>query len=110
MGTQTEAGREFWHGVLMTGGFTAIPRWIRFTRQRCQRASRHRSRPIWRRSCVAWPSSSQSPPSAVLLAAHAKVLSALSGEGEVTTGYVPAQGYLTDEVPAADQCGVMAVN
>jgi amino acid adenylation domain-containing protein len=30
--------------------------------------------------------------SSVLLAAHAKVLAALSGEGEVTTGYVPGGG------------------
>ena len=27
MGTRAEAGREFWRGVLVAGGFTAIPRW-----------------------------------------------------------------------------------
>ena len=27
MRTLTETGREFWRGVLLAGGFTAIPRW-----------------------------------------------------------------------------------
>ena len=27
MEVQAEADREFWRGVLVAGGFTAIPRW-----------------------------------------------------------------------------------
>jgi amino acid adenylation domain-containing protein len=92
MGTQTQAGREFWHGVLMTGGFTSIPRWS----DSPGTVINEHEAPIsagleagLRRLAVDLAVS----PSAVLLAAHAKVLSALSGEQEVTTGYVPAQGY-----------------
>ncbi|MDT7582506.1 MAG: hypothetical protein QOE32_56, partial [Pseudonocardiales bacterium] len=29
MGASVAAGREFWLGVLLGGGFTAIPRWAR---------------------------------------------------------------------------------
>ena len=43
------------------------------------------------------------PLSSVLLAAHAKVLAALSGEAEVTTGYVAADGAPAAALPGDDR-------
>ena len=96
MGTQSDAGREFWRGVLMTGGFTAIPRWTFHPRRRVD----EHAAPISDELVAGlrrWADELAVSVSAMLLAAHAKVLSALSGEGEVATGYVPAR--------ATDQCG-----
>ncbi len=92
MDMQTDAGREFWRGVLMTGGFTDIPRWTDSpgTGINEHEASISADLEAALRRLAA---ELAVPPSALLLAAHAKVLSALSGEQEVTTGYVPAQGY-----------------
>jgi amino acid adenylation domain-containing protein len=91
MGMPVEAGREFWRGVLVAGGFTAIPRW---THNPVPGIAEHQATipddvvgPLRRLAeQLAVPFSS------VLLAAHAKVLAALSGEREVTTGYVAAPG------------------
>ena len=86
-----EAGREFWRGVLVAGGFTAIPRW---TLEEATGVAEHEAAigddlvAAVRRLAdeLALPLSS------VLLAAHAKVLALLSGEGEVVTGYVAVEG------------------
>jgi amino acid adenylation domain-containing protein len=86
-----EAGREFWLGVLGAGGFTAIPRW---TLEPVTGVAAHETTipddlvAGLRRLAgeLAMPFSS------VLLAAHAKVLAALSGEHEVTTGHLAAEG------------------
>ncbi|MGW3244034.1 non-ribosomal peptide synthetase [Streptomyces sp. NPDC001070] len=91
MDMAAHTGREFWRGVLVKGGFTAIPRW---TREPVTGAAEH---------VVAVPDGLTAsvrrvadevavPLGSVLLAAHAKVLSVLSGEGEVVTGYVAAGG------------------
>ena len=48
------------------------------------------------------------PLSSVLLAAHAKVLAALSGEREVATGYVAAAGRPAVALPADDRTRVVA--
>ena len=48
------------------------------------------------------------PLSSVLLAAHAKVLAALSGERQVTTGYVAGTGGRTVAVPADDRGRLVA--
>ena len=88
----TEADREFWRGVLGMGGFTALPRW---TRNPIAGVAVHDAaipeglvaalrRLAGRRS--------PTPLSAVLLATHGKVLSALSGERHVATGYIGATG------------------
>ena len=82
-----ERGREYWRGVLVAGGFTAIPRW---TREPVAGVGEHEARisddlgAALRRLAdeLAVPISS------VLLTAHAKVLAALSGERAVSTGYV----------------------
>ncbi|MER6031488.1 amino acid adenylation domain-containing protein [Streptomyces sp. NPDC001851] len=89
MGTRVQTDRpdrEFWSRVLTAGGTTAVPRW---TRQRVAGTAEQETavpddladavRALVRRSGV--------PISALLLAAHAKVLAALSGEQEVVTGY-----------------------
>ena len=86
-----EADRQYWRAVLVDGGFTAIPRWT-----------------LNPESGVAWHQATlpddlgaalrrlagelEVPLSSVLLAAHAKVLAALSGEREVATGYVAEDG------------------
>jgi amino acid adenylation domain-containing protein len=85
------AGREFWRGVLVAGGFTAIPRW---TLKPVTGVGEHEAtipddlvaalRRLADKLAV--------PLSSVLLAAHAKVLAALSGEREVTTGHVAVEG------------------
>jgi amino acid adenylation domain-containing protein len=91
MGKLADASRAFWRGVLVAGGFTAIPRW---TLHPVTGVAEHEAtipddlvaalRRLADELAV--------PLSSVLLAAHAKVLAALSGECEVATGYVPAEG------------------
>jgi amino acid adenylation domain-containing protein len=86
-----ETDGEFWQRVLVAGGFTAIPRW---TLDPVAGVAEHE---------VAIPDELATPLrrvarqlgvplSSVLLAAHAKVLAALSGERDVTTGYLPMNG------------------
>ncbi|MFY9931989.1 MAG: amino acid adenylation domain-containing protein [Streptosporangiaceae bacterium] len=88
--TFAESGREYWRGVLLSGGFTAIPRW---TAEPVPGVAQHEAAipgdlvdDLRRRLEV--------PLSSVLLAAHLKVLAALSGETRVVTGYVAAPGGL----------------
>ncbi|MFI9722773.1 amino acid adenylation domain-containing protein [Streptomyces sp. NPDC052396] len=71
---------EFWRRVLLEGGFTTVPRW---TRTPVPGTAEHRS-PL---------PPGPTPGGTQLLAAHAKVLAALTGESEVTIGYpVTADG------------------
>jgi amino acid adenylation domain-containing protein len=89
--TAVERGREFWRETLLADGFTAVPRW---TREPVAGMGQHEARlpgelvaPLRRLAHeLAVPFSS------VLLTAHAKVLSVLSGEREVTTGYAAVKG------------------
>ena len=107
MGRLATAGREFWRNVLTAGGFTAIPRW---TLDPAPGVGEHEATipddlvAALRRLAddLAVPLSS------VLLAAHAKVLAALSGEREVATGYVAAEGGRTVAVPADDRARLVA--
>ncbi|HKN43064.1 MAG TPA: hypothetical protein VJW23_04010, partial [Propionibacteriaceae bacterium] len=85
------AGREFWRGALVAGGFTAIPRWS--LDPAIGAAEEEAKIPddliaTLRRLADELGVTESS----VLLAAHAKVLAALSGEREVATGYVVGQG------------------
>src|SRR6266480_1393397 len=91
--TTPESGREFWRGVLLAGGFTALPRW---TLEPVPGVGEHERRipdelvaPLRRLA-----DELAVPLSSVLLTAHAKVLGALSGEREVSTGYVAVEGRL----------------
>src|SRR5438128_2762035 len=89
--TAVERGREFWRETLLADAFTAVPRW---TREPVAGMGQHEARfpgelvaPLRRLGHeLAVPFSS------VLLTAHAKVLSVLSGEREVTTGYAAVKG------------------
>src|SRR5882724_2436024 len=91
--TTAERGREFWRGVLLAGGFTALPRW---TLGPVPGVGEHEARipdkPVATLRRVA--DDLGVPFSSVLLTAHAKVLAALSGEREVMTGYAAVEGRL----------------
>jgi len=89
----TNAGRDYWSGVLDAGGVTEIPRW---TPHPVAGLGRHDAiipetllLGLQRRA-----DELDVTPSSVLLAAHARVLASLSGEREVTTGYVARTGDL----------------
>ncbi|MCU1671306.1 MAG: non-ribosomal peptide synthetase [Blastococcus sp.] len=87
--TTVDADREYWHEVLATGGFSAIPRW---TLDPVPGVVEHVA--AIRDDLVAGvrrlTDELAVPFSSVLLAAHAKVLAALTGEREVVTGYLAA--------------------
>ncbi len=89
--TGTRSGRMYWREVLTAGGSTTIPRW---TLHPMARTATHEIKipagvvtSLHRRA-----GELAVPLSSVLLAAHAKVLSALSGEPEVTAGYAACTG------------------
>ncbi|WP_330301795.1 MULTISPECIES: non-ribosomal peptide synthetase [unclassified Streptomyces] len=91
MATQVETDQEFWRGVLVAGGSTTIPRW---TLHPMTGVDEHEATipddvldDVRRLATdLAMPLGS------VMLAAHAKVLAALAGEQDVTTGYVAEEG------------------
>jgi amino acid adenylation domain-containing protein len=86
------SNRAFWGQALTSGGFTAIPRW---TLTPVMGVAEYEAA-IPGDLVVALQRLANDlalPFSSVLLAAHARVLAALSGEREVTTGYVAAAGY-----------------
>src|SRR5436189_2323266 len=89
--TTVERGREFWRGVLLAGGFTALPRW---TLDPVPGVGEHE--PTIPDELVAalrrLANELAVPLSSVLLTAHAKVLGALSGEREVSTVYAVEAG------------------
>ena len=88
-----DSAREFWRGVLLAGGFTAIPRW---TLDPVPGVAAYEA--MIPGDVVAGLRERAAelgvPLSSILLAAHARVLAALSGDSEVMTGYVAAPGSL----------------
>lgn len=86
-----DADRDFWRGVLVAGGFTAIPRW---TLNPVMGVVEHEATiPDDVVGALGRLAEDLAVPlNSVLLAAHAKVLAALSGEQEVATGYVAVEG------------------
>ena len=87
----SEAGREFWRGLLTAGGSTAIPRWS--LRPVAGVAGHEAAIPNDLAAALRRRADELAVPlGSVLLAAHAKVLAALSGEPEVVTGYVAGGG------------------
>ena len=89
--TANEAGREFWRAVLLAGGFTAIPRW---TLDPVSGVGEHvvRINPESPTALRRLANDLGVPLSSLLLAAHARVLGALSREREVCTGYAVESG------------------
>ncbi|MER5177304.1 amino acid adenylation domain-containing protein [Streptomyces sp. NPDC002896] len=87
MATRVDADREFWRGVLVAGGSTTIPRW---TLHPVPGVGEYEATvPDDVAGAVRRLADDLTVPlDSVLLAAHAKVLAALSGEHEVTTGYI----------------------
>ena len=86
-----ERDRAFWCDVLLAGRFTALPHW---TLEPVSGVGEHEAR-IPDELVTALRRLAQElavPLSSVLLTAHAKVLSALSGECAVCTGYVVGLG------------------
>jgi amino acid adenylation domain-containing protein len=89
--TTAVRSREFWRGVLLAGGFTAVPRW---TLAPVAGVGEHEAsipdelvaalRRLTHQVNVSF--------SSVLLTAHAKVLGALSGDQEISTGYTAVPG------------------
>ncbi|WP_432176842.1 non-ribosomal peptide synthetase [Streptomyces sp. Tue6028] len=86
---RTQADRDYWRRVLTSGNLTPLPRGALEPRTGVGEyetpvpdATMSGLRKLASDSAV--------PLSALLLAAHAKVLTALSGEREITTGYVAA--------------------
>ncbi|MET8244294.1 amino acid adenylation domain-containing protein [Streptomyces sp. NPDC005202] len=87
MGAHVEADREYWGRVLAAGGSTAVPRWVR--EPVAGVAEYEAVVPGDVMGAVRELAGELGVPvSSVLLAAHAKVLAALSGEQDVVTGYV----------------------
>ena len=87
----SETGREFWRGLLTAGGSTAIPRWS--LRPMAGVAGHEAAIPDDLAAALRRRADELAVPlGSVLLAAHAKVLAALSGEPEVVTGYVAGGG------------------
>src|SRR5437667_5565558 len=84
--TTAARGREFWRGVLLAGGFTAVPRWTLIP---VPGVGEHEARIPYELVAALRRLANELavPLSSVLLTAHAKVLGALSGEREVCTGY-----------------------
>ena len=85
-----EAGRDFWRDVLLSTGVTAIPRW---STDPVPGVGEHEATIPDDLVAALRRLSDQLevPLSSVLLAAHAKVLTALSGERQVATGYVAVE-------------------
>ncbi|MGA5582300.1 non-ribosomal peptide synthetase [Streptomyces thermodiastaticus] len=87
MGTLTAADRDFWAAVLTAGGATAVPRWAR---DPVPGVAEHEE-PVPEEIAGAVRALAARlgvPARTVLLAAHAKVLAALSADEDVVTGLV----------------------
>jgi amino acid adenylation domain-containing protein len=101
MSTQRDAGREFWRGVLVAGGLTTVPEWtlepVPGVAEHVEAVAAHLVSALGERADEVGV-----PLRAALLAAHTAVLSALSGEKDVVTGY------LTDGCAAPLPCRLSA--
>jgi hypothetical protein len=88
---QIGADMEFWRVALVAGGFTAIPRWsvdpATGTAVHAAKIPEDLIATLRRLAEELGVTASS-----MLLAAHAKVLAALSGERQVATGYVGRRG------------------
>src|SRR5256885_14605548 len=89
--TAAERGREFWRGVLLAGGFTAVPRW---TLDPVPGVAEHEAK-ICNEVVAALRRLAGELGGALssgLLTPHPKGPGALSGEREVSSRYDPKEG------------------
>lgn len=84
----TSTTREHWSRVLLTGGATPNPAWTTTPRP----GTAVHTEPVPRDAVAAVAAGCGVEPGAVLLAAHAAVLAALSGDAEVVAGVPPRPG------------------
>ncbi|WP_224390302.1 AMP-binding protein [Pseudonocardia sp. ICBG1293] len=84
----TSTARAYWTRVLLTGGATPAPSWTTTPRP----GTAVHTEPIPRDALTAVAAVTGVEPGAVLLAAHAAVLAALSGDTEVTAGVAAHPG------------------
>ncbi|OEJ35111.1 non-ribosomal peptide synthetase [Streptomyces subrutilus] len=93
MARNASASREFWHGVLAaSSGFAPLPRWTPVPVAGV--AEYETPLPADQADALRRLAEDLAVPlDCVLLTAHAKVLTALSGEQDVTSGYVAAAGH-----------------
>ena len=91
MNKRVKTGREFWRAVLLAGGATAIPRW---TLDPAPGVAEHVATldDDLAAAVRRLADGLELPLHSVALAAHAKVLAALSGEQDVVTGYATGPG------------------
>ena len=91
MDDRVETGRKFWRAVLLAGGATAIPRW---TLDPAPGVAEHVATldDDLAAAVRRLADGLELPLHSVALAAHAKVLAALSGEQDVVTGYAAGPG------------------
>ena len=103
-GTASLPGRTYWKTVLAAGGSTAVPRW---TLHPAPGVAEYEA-PIPDEDVATLRRVLAVPLRTVLLAAHASVLAALSGEREVVAGYVAGAGSPAAAVPADDGARLVA--
>ena len=90
MTKQTEVSRQYWHNVFSDGGSTTVPRWtLNPSSEVLDYEEKVPGDVVAGLQSLAKESSVSLE--ALLLASHAKVLAALSGEANVTAGYVIEQ-------------------
>lgn len=91
MTTQTESSRQYWQNILSAGGVTTIPRW---TLSPSSGVLEHEEKISGELVAGLQSLAKESSISVetLLLASHAKVLAALSGEANITTGYLIKSG------------------
>ncbi|MDF3288142.1 non-ribosomal peptide synthetase [Streptomyces silvisoli] len=91
MNRSSDTARDFWRDMLATGGSSAIPRW---TGKPTAGVAEHEETITDELAAALGrlTGACAIPFDAVLLSAHAKVLAALCGEQEVTTGFVLEPG------------------
>lgn len=95
----TPASREFWKGVLAAGAAVPIARWASQP-ARSEVGSHRRLLPTGLVTSLTRAAAELDvPTSALLIAAHAKVLRALTGEREVVTGLVPGGSRAQQPLP-----------
>jgi amino acid adenylation domain-containing protein len=102
MAVRAGSASEFWRAVLLAGGSTVLPRW---TPHPVVGSAGHEvavGRDV-EAALGRLADDLSLPLSSVLLAVHAKVLAALSGEPEVLTGYRAAPGSRTLPCPLSTE-------